>query len=146
MEIKPLEILSICLTVGSLIAAIYKYSDEPKRFPEQILLKTDTLTAYNLKIYAQPGDSDFAQKAEIRVYMQKNFRELPLRHLQDYNELSFANVKDSLLVLGVKTIKSSPKIDTFNVILPDSFPKKITLELMHKFEQIRQGKDLKIYN
>ena len=139
MEIKPLEFASIGLTVVSLIGAIVQYNKAaPTPAPSQILLRTDTLPNYNLNIYAHPVNIQFQEPAAIRIYMAKNMRELPVKFIKGYGMLTFAKVKDSVLTLGARKLDEMQKVDTFHVILPDTFPKRVTLDMMHKFEQIRR--------
>jgi hypothetical protein len=139
MEFKPLEFVSIGLTVVSLIGAIVQYNkDVPKVGASPLLLRTDTLPNYNLKMYAQPANIQFQEPATIRIYMERNMRELPVKFVRGYSFLMFANIKDSVLTLGARKLDEMHKVDTFSVILPDTFPKKVTLDMMHKFEQIRR--------
>jgi hypothetical protein len=135
---EALHYVSLGLTVCSLIGAVYQYnkdSERPVRL-EPTLLKIDTLPKYNIKIYAVPEDAQFGTPPRLNVYMERNLRELPLKFLKNYTACAFSTIQDSVLTIGAKASVSATKVDTFHVILPDSFPKKVTLDMMHKFHQL----------
>jgi hypothetical protein len=135
---EALHYVSLGLTVCSLIGAVYQYNKDSER-PERLsptLLKIDTLPKYNIKMYAVPADGQFATPPRLNVYMERNMRELPLKFLKNYTAFTFTHIQDSVLTIGAKAWTHATKVDTFRIILPDSFPKKVTVEMMHKFHQI----------
>lgn len=134
---ESLHYLSISLTIISLIGAIYRYNENmPPLRAKPELLKTDSLLEYNIKVYKVLADTTFAQSSAVKVYIERNLRELPLKFLRDYAVCSFTHTTDSVLTIGVKKSQNNAKIDTFRIVLPDSFPKRITLDMMHQFHKI----------
>ena len=118
-----LHYLGFALTAISLISGIYecnKINNVPP-MPEKVLLDTAHHHNYTLKYYVNPVELSLQRVPSVAVFMAWHSREFPVKFFKSYMHVASHSIKDSVLTIALKASATSHQIDTFTVILPDTF-------------------------